>query len=55
MRVGGCGARGAVGGVVVYGVVEQRADVVHEEGVEELGYALFVGEFEGAFVWDPVW
>lgn len=53
VHVGGRGV-GAVGWGVVYGVVEQGADVVYEEGVEGGGDVFFVGEFEGALVWDPV-
>ncbi len=35
------------------GVVQESADVVDEEGVEDLGYLLFVCKFEGAAKWDP--
>jgi hypothetical protein len=39
---------------VVYGMVEESADVVDEEGVEKGGYVLFVCEGESAFVRYPV-
>jgi hypothetical protein len=34
-------------------VVEQRADIMNEEGVKELGDFLLVGKLQGPFVWNP--
>lgn len=47
----GCSGIGTVVECVgmVNGVMEKSTNVMNEEGVEELGYFLFVGKFEGAF------
>lgn len=36
------------------GVVEESADIMDEEGIEEFGDFFFVGEVEGSVVGDPV-
>ncbi len=39
---------------MVYGVVQERAYVVHEDRVEERGDAFLICERESSLVWDPV-
>lgn len=47
------GSHGLAGAVLVGRVVEQRADIMNEEGVKELGDFLLVGKLQGPFVWNP--
>lgn len=47
------GSHGLAGAALVGWVVEQRADIMNEQGVKELGNFLLVGKLQGPFVWNP--
>lgn len=48
-----CSLHNLCGSVLVGWVVEKRTDVVHKQGVQQLGDLLFVGEIQSSLKRDP--